>query len=246
MVGTSSGETAVAVTLAFNSLGWKPQNFLFNLIDTLLGDPLIAVALDGEEPSAVSASISNSTIAAGGDVRVSADGAAGLNATVSNAADSTAAALFNATGESVGIVIAQNKVASSATASVSDVGATVAGELAVTASDEAGVYSNIKLVSSSSTQSNNGGTAVLQDEQTEATAPGITSGSDIPAASSSLVDVGVRHRHAGLGHEVDDVEGALDASTARIVAQSMPRCGNTLCMTPSASPSPGSVHGPRR
>ena len=39
----SAGEGA-GVTLAFNSIGWKSQNILFNLIDTILGDPLIANA----------------------------------------------------------------------------------------------------------------------------------------------------------------------------------------------------------
>ena len=40
---SSAGEGA-GVTLAFNSIGWKSQNFLFNAVDTLLGDPLIANA----------------------------------------------------------------------------------------------------------------------------------------------------------------------------------------------------------
>ena len=43
MVATDSRRHAVAITLAFNSLGWNSQNFLFNLVDTMLGDPPIAV-----------------------------------------------------------------------------------------------------------------------------------------------------------------------------------------------------------
>ena len=62
-----------SISLAFNSLGWNSQNILFNLVDTILGDPLIAAALDGEDPSLVSATITNSTIDAGGDVNVIAD-----------------------------------------------------------------------------------------------------------------------------------------------------------------------------
>ena len=49
---SQSGDTAVAFTLAFNSLGWQPQNVLFNAIDALLGDPLISEAFDGEESGA--------------------------------------------------------------------------------------------------------------------------------------------------------------------------------------------------
>ena len=42
LVATNSGDTAVAITLAFNSLGWKSQNILFNLVDAILGSPIIA------------------------------------------------------------------------------------------------------------------------------------------------------------------------------------------------------------
>ena len=40
----------IGVTLAFNSLGWEAQNVLFNTIDALLGDPLIASALVASIP----------------------------------------------------------------------------------------------------------------------------------------------------------------------------------------------------
>ncbi len=53
LVATSSGDPPSAITLAFNSIGWQSQNILFNLIDTLLGDPLSPRALNGEEPSLV-------------------------------------------------------------------------------------------------------------------------------------------------------------------------------------------------
>ena len=111
----------------------------------------------------MSATITNSTIEADGDVTVSADGAALLNATVSNAADSTAAALFNAKGKSIGLVVAQNKVSSKALATIDGSGVTAAGDVTIHAADAAGIFSNIKIVSSSQT-TNNGGTAVLQDE----------------------------------------------------------------------------------
>ncbi len=34
---TSSGGVGIGVTVAFNSMGWAPQNILFNVIDTLIG-----------------------------------------------------------------------------------------------------------------------------------------------------------------------------------------------------------------
>ena len=158
------GDLALAIALAFNSIGWKSQNILFNLVDSILGEPLIAGALDGEDPSLVSATITNSTIHAGGNVDVSADGAALLNATVSNAADSTASALFNAKGKAVGLAVAQNKVSSKALATIDGLGRhrRRRPRRARRATTPA-IFSNIKIVSSSQT-TNDGGTEVLQDE----------------------------------------------------------------------------------
>ncbi len=68
----STGATGAAIVLAFNSIGWKPSNILFNAVDALLGDPLISSAFNGEQPAATSAALTNSTVAfAGGDVAVS-------------------------------------------------------------------------------------------------------------------------------------------------------------------------------
>ncbi|MFZ0529753.1 MAG: hypothetical protein WAL91_04355, partial [Propionicimonas sp.] len=114
---TSSGGNAVGVTLAFNTLGWKSQNVLFNAVDALLGDPLIADVLGGEQPSEAVAYIVNSHIVStAGGVSVLADNAAQLNATLSNAAISQASALFGATGAAVGGMLASNKVSARAEA----------------------------------------------------------------------------------------------------------------------------------
>ena len=53
----STGDTGVGITLAFNSIGWKPSNILFNAVDALLGDPLISSAFNGEQPAATTASV---------------------------------------------------------------------------------------------------------------------------------------------------------------------------------------------
>ena len=64
----SSGLTAgdgFNFSIAFNSLGWKAQNILFNAIDALLGDPLISSAFNGEQPAEVQAYVTDSTVTAG-------------------------------------------------------------------------------------------------------------------------------------------------------------------------------------
>jgi hypothetical protein len=193
---TASGDTGVGITLAFNSIGWKPQNFLFNAADAIVGDPLISSAFAGERPAATTASVARSTIVASGDLTVSALGASRLNATVSNAASSRAAAMFNATGKAVGAIVASNKVSTLTSATVEETTATVDGAVSVNAEDEAGVYSNIKIVSSSIT-TNDGGTPVLQNEldnfvtadfiSTE-TAPSLAFGDRVRIAADQATD----------------------------------------------------------
>ena len=39
---TESAGNTFGVTLAFNTIGWASQNFLFRAVDVLVGDPLIA------------------------------------------------------------------------------------------------------------------------------------------------------------------------------------------------------------
>ena len=147
--GSTSGDLALAIALAFNSLGWKSQNILFNLIDAILGEPLIPAAIGGEDPALVERDDHELDDHAGGDVTVSADGAALLNATVWNAADSTAVGAVQArrARRSAGSV-AQNKVSSAARwrRSSGGDGRRRRRPSRVTARDEAGIYSNIKIV----------------------------------------------------------------------------------------------------
>jgi hypothetical protein len=161
LAATASGDTAVGVTIAFNSIGWASQNVLFNAIDALIGFD----ALGSAQPSKTHATVAGSTIAAGGGLKLDAIGAAQLNATVSNAAESAASALFKATGKAVGVLLASNKVATDTAALLTTSTATAGSALTVTAEDAAGVYANIKIVSASAT-ANDGGTAVLQTQIT--------------------------------------------------------------------------------
>ena len=167
--GTSTGDTAVAFTFAFNTVGWKAQNVLFAAADAFVsGDPLVAGLFEGAEPAEVQAYIVNSDVDVAGDLSVTAAGEALLNATTSNASESAAGALIDATGESEGDIVTSNKVNSFAKAYIDNSKATngqqiiAGGSVTVTAADEAGVFANVKLVSASST-SNDGGAAVLQE-----------------------------------------------------------------------------------
>ena len=117
-----SGETAVGITLAFNTIGWNSQNFLFNAVDAILGDTTIANAFGNQNADRVSASITKSDIDADGDLIVSAIGASTIDATVKNDSTSAAVALYGAKGSSVGIAISSNLINSIAEASVDNNG----------------------------------------------------------------------------------------------------------------------------
>ncbi|KAF0119389.1 MAG: parallel beta-helix repeat-containing protein [Rhodospirillaceae bacterium] len=154
---TSTGDKVVGVTLAFNTLGWEAQNVLFGAIDALLG-----TNIGDEQPASVTASITESTLEVTGDLTVRAESAAQLNATASNAAISAASALYGASGAATSGLLTSNMVSSTAKAFIKDATGTVraGGTLTVAATDTAGIYANIKLVSSSTT-TNDGGVGVF-------------------------------------------------------------------------------------
>ena len=150
-------------TLAFNTIGWQPQDLLFNLIGAILGDPLLAdEAFSGETPAQTTALIIDSTITVvAGGVRVLADHSALLNATLSNAAVSESSAIRDTTGKGVGGMAASNKVSARSTATVERSQVTARDAVEVEALDNSGIYANI-LVVTSSTTSNDGGASVVQ------------------------------------------------------------------------------------
>ncbi|MGD8421483.1 MAG: hypothetical protein PVJ78_13640, partial [Gammaproteobacteria bacterium] len=166
---TQTGDTADAISLAFNSVGWQPQNVLFNTIDAILGDPLVSKAFNGEldadaeHLTRAHAHITDSTVDADGNVSLDAYNDAQLNATVSNAAESAASALFGAGGQAFGAVLASNKVSGEAKAWVDGTSSVDAGAgICVNAEDNTGIYANSKIVSSSIT-TNDGGAAAIQE-----------------------------------------------------------------------------------
>ena len=128
---TATQGTGVGLTLAFNSLGWKPQNALFNAIDALIGDPLLAhtETVNGQstqvvgfigQPADTQAYIHQSSVTAGGDLSVTANGNQQLNSTVSNTATSTASGIYGQSGSSFNGILASNKVNGSAYAYIDE------------------------------------------------------------------------------------------------------------------------------
>ena len=58
--------------VAFNSIGWKPSNILFNALDALLGDPLISSAFNGAAGVRRAGVDPRHDVTAAGDVSVTA------------------------------------------------------------------------------------------------------------------------------------------------------------------------------
>ena len=117
---TSGGgaQSSYGLVLAFNSLGYNPELFLFNSFDALLGSNY----LSDPDPSNATAYIHDTTITHdGGDLDVLATSEEQINATNSNAAITTASALFDATGAAYGGSLASNKVDGSAYAYIDEV-----------------------------------------------------------------------------------------------------------------------------
>jgi hypothetical protein len=164
---TSSGDTAVGVTLAFNTIGWESQNILFRTIDALIGTDI-----GDENPAETKAYIENTSIDANGDISVLAKNIAIINATITNAADSQASALFGASGKSASGMLASNMVSSGVNAAITstDTRQTINanGGIIIVATDSAGIYSNTKVVSSSVT-SNNFGMGIVAETLSDLT-----------------------------------------------------------------------------
>ena len=146
-----TGGDTYGVTMAFNTIGWKATNFLFNGVDALLGDDLIADAFGGKNASKTEATIVNSAIDADGALSVTADNKASIDATVSNDSTSKVTSIAGSNGKAAGFIIASNKVASEANALIDnalDTGDLLdidAAGVTVAASDAASIVSKSDL-----------------------------------------------------------------------------------------------------
>ncbi len=167
--GGEGGGVSAAVTLAFNSVGYEPQNILFNTIDALIGSPTLANAFGSDSArSGATATIVASTVASGGSLAVEATSAAQINATVSNAALSTTDSLKGSGGQGFGVVLSSNKVRGAALASIDNTGLATtvqAGvDAVVRATDAVGIFANTQLVTSSTVTKTDGGAPTVQDK----------------------------------------------------------------------------------
>ena len=171
---TTSSGTGVGITLAFNTVGWKSENFLFNTVDALLGDPVISEAFDGSSPANVQALVQDSTVNAGGALTVSALSNAIINATVSNNSTSAPSAFVGAKSLSIGGVIAENMVNGSASASITFTGSSqgtvsAGGALTIDSEDNSVIDATSTLDAVSSTSQNSGFTILENLANTLAT-----------------------------------------------------------------------------
>ncbi|WP_343068688.1 LEPR-XLL domain-containing protein [Methylorubrum zatmanii] len=168
--GSVTGETtAIGFTLAFNTVGFQQQNPLYNAVDTIVGDPLIATATKSENPAGATAFLTGSTVTAKRDVSVTADSQAQITASVGNkaeqadSAETVHKAETGAHGISAGAVLALNKVSARAEAFIgaetvadtapAQTAATVSstdGTVTVSAKNQAGIESTSTMIGASS------------------------------------------------------------------------------------------------
>ena len=106
-----SGDKAVGLVLAFNTIGWDAQNLLFKAVDALIG-----TNLGNQAPSETNAYMLDTNLNIVGDLTINADNSAIVNATVSNAEDSQGSALYGAGGSASSGLLFSNMVSSNAKA----------------------------------------------------------------------------------------------------------------------------------
>lgn len=143
----STGSEAAGVLVAFNTVGYAPQNLLFQTLDALIGTDI------GQRTRAdTTATISGGTVEAGA-VAVTADNVARIEAVIDSDVSSAASAFKGAGGYAAQGVLASNMLAGAAVAEIRD-GADItatAGDVAVTARDVVTLNSTTALGSSQST-----------------------------------------------------------------------------------------------
>jgi len=161
---TTSGDTGVGVTLAFNTIGWESQNVLFNTVDALIGDPLIANAFGNQSPADARAYIIDSSVDSAGAINLTAKSDMTLNAVVTNETTSAAYALKDASSLAVGAILVSNMVNSAAYAYIDSTSGLrtidADGGVNVFAQDDASILANSKLAAISST-TNDAGISLL-------------------------------------------------------------------------------------
>ena len=150
--------TSIGTSIAFNTVGFDVGTSLIAI------DALLDTGFATESSAFTEAYILDANVSSAGDLSVAADSETRVNATVSNAVDSAAAGLANATGAAASGILASNMISAGAKAYIdyaSTTGTiTATGAVDVKAHDSTNLFSNSKIVSASST-TNDGGVSVL-------------------------------------------------------------------------------------
>ena len=126
----AAGGKVVNAVIAFNSIGWEPQNLFLDVADALIGSPEVAQALGNEKAFSTTASIVNSDVDVAGSISVTADNSAEITAVTGNEAKQEwenpfgVVAKYGAKGMSAGVVLAMNKVSAGASAFIDNTGST--------------------------------------------------------------------------------------------------------------------------
>ncbi|MGH3743373.1 MAG: hypothetical protein ACRDTP_00750, partial [Mycobacteriales bacterium] len=161
---------AVGGSLALNYVGWRVDlgSLAQDALQTI--DAVIGTTFGGtEQPLQTLAYLENSQLIATGNASFSANGTDQVNATVSNVANARDSGLALAKTTAADVIVASNRVSSTAKAYIDRTGTdlptatptvVVDGALAVTSTDDTGIFSNAKLVASGIT-TNDGGVHYL-------------------------------------------------------------------------------------
>ena len=150
---TAGGGNAGGVVLAFNTLGWQSENFLFNAVDALIGSPSIDEAFGVSPLADVSAYADHSSLTATqGGISVDAIEQAQISATTGNTTTSLAGGIAGQNGSAVGALLATNMVNAQAKAYLtSTLTQAEGGALSVIGKDDAEITAtNDQQVSSTS------------------------------------------------------------------------------------------------
>lgn len=207
---------AVGVILAFNTIGWVPQNLFSNTVDALLG----ADVLGKQQPASVSALLIASTVMVGGDVFIAAGGTDELvqddGAPVGGVIKATIDESVQGKGKvAAGFILATNKISNSrlawvgpslpATTNASPTAGllsiTVGGDLKLSATDAGNIESDVTLTSTADGGAAVGGVVATNDLRTNISA-GLDH-DDIRAGDISIMATGAGAITANLTGETE-------------------------------------------
>ncbi|MGI9210888.1 MAG: hypothetical protein ACR2HF_00260, partial [Methylococcaceae bacterium] len=129
LASSVQASTSVGVTLAFNTIGYQPQNLLYNLLDGVLG-----IGLQGQQKAATEAWIKNTPLEIEGSLNVLADWDGSINAQIVNSAlavslDTSKEGDANSSQSAITVapVVAMNKIAADVSARIEQARAISAG-----------------------------------------------------------------------------------------------------------------------